>query len=124
MLEEKRNVYLIAGTLRPETMYGQTNCWIHPNINYQVFEMKNDDIIVCTQRCGNNLVYQELLKEEPKDYIDCKVVAIVKRKNDNEDKLIAIASSCNKTYTKEEMAKEVYFQEKFFDSIILTKEDL
>jgi len=27
-----KDVYLIAATLRPETMYGQTNCWIHPDI--------------------------------------------------------------------------------------------
>ena len=23
-------VYLVAATLRPETMFGQTNCWIRP----------------------------------------------------------------------------------------------
>ena len=68
LMNEGKNVFLIAGTLRPETMYGQTNCWIHPTINYKLFEMKNGDIVVCTQRCGNNLVYQELLKEEPKEY--------------------------------------------------------
>ena len=25
-------VYLVAATLRPETMYGQTNCFLHPDI--------------------------------------------------------------------------------------------
>ena len=25
-------VYFVAATLRPETMYGQTNCWISPDI--------------------------------------------------------------------------------------------
>ncbi len=25
-------IYLVAATPRPETMYGQTNCWIHPDI--------------------------------------------------------------------------------------------
>ena len=27
-----KDVYLVAATLRPETMYGQTNCWISPDI--------------------------------------------------------------------------------------------
>ena len=25
-------VYLVAATLRPETMYGQTNCWVQPEM--------------------------------------------------------------------------------------------
>ena len=29
---DNRNVYFVAATLRPETMYGQTNCWISPDI--------------------------------------------------------------------------------------------
>lgn len=28
----KQSVYLVAATLRPETMYGQTNCYLHPDI--------------------------------------------------------------------------------------------
>ena len=27
-------VYLVPATLRPETMYGQTNCWIAPDGEY------------------------------------------------------------------------------------------
>ena len=27
-----KRVYLLAATLRPETMYGQTNCWIRPDM--------------------------------------------------------------------------------------------
>lgn len=27
-----KDVYLLAATLRPETMYGQTNCWVRPNM--------------------------------------------------------------------------------------------
>ena len=25
-------VFLVAATLRPETMYGQTNCWVRPDM--------------------------------------------------------------------------------------------
>jgi len=27
-----KQVFFVAATLRPETMYGQTNCWISPDI--------------------------------------------------------------------------------------------
>lgn len=27
-----KQVFLMAATLRPETMYGQTNCWVQPDI--------------------------------------------------------------------------------------------
>ena len=29
---DKKQVFFVAATLRPETMYGQTNCWISPDI--------------------------------------------------------------------------------------------
>lgn len=29
--ESQNDVYLVAATLRPETMYGQTNCFILPD---------------------------------------------------------------------------------------------
>lgn len=117
MLRDFLNKKITAKIDRPKnTAHPEYPDFIYP-INYGYIEntVSGD---------GKEIDVYVLGEEEPKDYIDCKVVAIVKRKNDNEDKLIAIASSCNKTYTKEEMAKEVYFQEKFFDSIILTKEDL
>jgi leucyl-tRNA synthetase len=27
-------IFLVAATLRPETMYGQTNCWVRPDMAY------------------------------------------------------------------------------------------
>lgn len=30
-------VYLVPATLRPETMYGQTNCWVAPDGEYGAF---------------------------------------------------------------------------------------
>ena len=30
-----KNVFLMAATLRPETMYGQTNCWVQPDIKVE-----------------------------------------------------------------------------------------
>ncbi|CAG9765535.1 unnamed protein product [Ceutorhynchus assimilis] len=57
-------VYLVAATLRPETMYGQTNCWLHPDIKYIAFETKNSEIFICTARSARNMSYQGFTKTE------------------------------------------------------------
>uniref|UniRef100_A0A1S4GYI9 leucine--tRNA ligase n=2 Tax=Anopheles gambiae TaxID=7165 RepID=A0A1S4GYI9_ANOGA len=54
----KRPVYLVCGTLRPETMYGQTNCWVHPDIKYIAFETAKQEVWVCTRRAARNMSYQ------------------------------------------------------------------
>lgn len=38
-LEGKGRVYLMAATLRPETMYGQTNCWVLPEGQYGAYQV-------------------------------------------------------------------------------------
>ncbi|KAL4230623.1 Leucine--tRNA ligase [Mactra antiquata] len=63
---EKKNVYLVAATLRPETMYGQTNCWIHPDIPYVACELVNGDIFVSTKRAALNMSYQGFSKTDGK----------------------------------------------------------
>jgi leucyl-tRNA synthetase len=65
-LQEKfagKKVYLVAATLRPETMYGQTNCYVLAEGEYGVFEMKNDEYFICSHRAARNLAYQEMTKE-------------------------------------------------------------
>jgi leucyl-tRNA synthetase len=58
-----KNVYLGAATLRPETMIGQTNCWVGPEITYGAYELADEgNLIVCTQRAARNMAFQELLK--------------------------------------------------------------
>lgn len=39
-LQGKGTVYLMAATLRPETMYGQTNCWALPDGDYGAFQVR------------------------------------------------------------------------------------
>ncbi|EFC50382.1 predicted protein [Naegleria gruberi] len=58
-LQDKR-VYLGAATLRPETMFGQTNCWLLPDGEYGAFETNNGEVIICTARAARNLAWQEL----------------------------------------------------------------
>ena len=53
-----KNVYLVAATLRPETMYGQTNCWVSPTITYIAFAINDNDVYVTTRRAARNMSYQ------------------------------------------------------------------
>ena len=43
-----KKVYLVAATLRPETMYGQTSCFLLPSGDYVAVEMKNDEVFICS----------------------------------------------------------------------------
>lgn len=63
---EGKKVFLVAATLRPETMIGQTNCFVLPGANYGIFEMKNDEYFVCSDRSALNMAYQGLTKVEEK----------------------------------------------------------
>ncbi|MBU0460993.1 MAG: leucine--tRNA ligase [Nanoarchaeota archaeon] len=50
--------YLVAATLRPETMYGQTNMWANPNIEY-VKAKVDDEIWIISKECADKLKYQD-----------------------------------------------------------------
>lgn len=53
-------------------MYGQTNCWLHPDIKYIAFKTtKNNEVWICTNRAARNMAYQGFTK------IDGKVDIIV-----------------------------------------------
>eukprot|EP00922_Rhytidocystis_sp_ex-Travisia-forbesii_P018246 GHVS01027135.1.p1 GENE.GHVS01027135.1~~GHVS01027135.1.p1 ORF type:complete len:1150 (+),score=123.45 GHVS01027135.1:50-3451(+) len=82
-----RDVCLIAATLRPETMYGQTNCFVLPEGKYGLFlgfqhprlstfgdsgvlENRMDEatalmestiVYVCSARCAENMLFQGLI---------------------------------------------------------------
>ncbi|XP_061818551.1 leucine--tRNA ligase, cytoplasmic-like isoform X2 [Nerophis lumbriciformis] len=60
---KSRNIYLVAATLRPETMFGQTNCWVRPDMNYVAFETTSGDIFICTRRSARNMSFQGFTKE-------------------------------------------------------------
>ncbi|OAY45047.1 leucine--tRNA ligase, cytoplasmic [Manihot esculenta] len=60
-LEGKR-VFLAAATLRPETMYGQTNAWVLPDGKYGAFEINETDVFILTERAALNLAYQNFSK--------------------------------------------------------------
>uniref|UniRef100_H2ZCU7 leucine--tRNA ligase n=1 Tax=Ciona savignyi TaxID=51511 RepID=H2ZCU7_CIOSA len=87
-----QDIYLVAATLRPETMFGQTNCWIHPDIPYVAYKvrllhvflpydaimgclcankkhymlMQNGEVFVSTRRAARNMSYQEMTADQGK----------------------------------------------------------
>ena len=63
LLSEDKKIFLVAATLRPETMYGQTNCYIHPNGIYGLYEMKNNEIYIASKHAIINMAYQDKTKE-------------------------------------------------------------
>ncbi|XP_064636547.1 leucine--tRNA ligase, cytoplasmic-like isoform X2 [Lineus longissimus] len=63
---EGKTVFLIAATLRPETMYGQTNSWVRPDMKYIAFETVNDGVFICSRRAARNLSYQGFTKTNGK----------------------------------------------------------
>ena len=58
-----KNVYLTPATLRPETMYGQTNCYVLPEGEYGAYEFKNGDIYIMSERAAVGLAHQEFAVE-------------------------------------------------------------
>jgi len=80
-----KRVFLLAATLRPETMVGQTNCWILPTGKYGCFKAGDKDVFVCSHRAARNMSFQEvltpwakpecLLEITGKDIMGCKLKA-------------------------------------------------
>ncbi|KAJ1547846.1 cytosolic leucyl tRNA synthetase, partial [Cladochytrium tenue] len=59
-----KKVYMVAATLRPETMYGQTNCYVGVDIEYGIFEAPGDEAWICTPRAAKNMAFQNLFAQK------------------------------------------------------------
>ena len=80
-----KTVYCLAGTLRPETMCGQTNCWILPEGEYGAFAKSESEVYICAARAARNMGFQDvfgkfgspecLLTIKGKDLLGCAVKA-------------------------------------------------
>lgn len=53
-----RKVYLVPATLRPETMYGQTNCFVLPEGDYGAYLWKNGEVYIMSERSALGLAHQ------------------------------------------------------------------
>ena len=66
---------------------------------------------------GEELDAYVLGEFEPLDTFEGKVIAIIRRINDNDDKLVVVKEGRN--YTDDQIRALVEFQEQFFESIII-----
>ncbi|MCJ1227281.1 cytosolic leucyl tRNA synthetase [Toensbergia leucococca] len=57
-IPERANVYFVPATLRPETMYGQTCCFVGPKIMYGIFKVSENEYYVVTKRAAWNMAFQ------------------------------------------------------------------
>ena len=57
LMKDNKNIFLVAATLRPETMYGQTNCYILPNGDYGLYEMNNGEFFITSEHAILNIAY-------------------------------------------------------------------
>lgn len=63
-LPANANVFLVPATLRPETMYGQTCCFVGPKLNYGIFKVNETDYYLITDRAARNMAYQGIFAKE------------------------------------------------------------
>jgi leucyl-tRNA synthetase len=49
-----KQLFFVAATLRPETMYGQTCCFVGPKLEYGMFVNANE-VYICTPRAARNM---------------------------------------------------------------------
>lgn len=59
-------IIMPAATLRPETMYGQTNCFVLPEGQYGIYRMKGNEIWIMSPRSARNASFQGLSEEHAK----------------------------------------------------------
>ncbi|KAG0646318.1 Leucyl-tRNA synthetase [Hyphodiscus hymeniophilus] len=68
------DVFFVPATLRPETMYGQTCCFVGPKIKYGVFKISEKEFYVITDRAARNMAFQGIF---PKNGVYEKVAEVL-----------------------------------------------
>lgn len=74
-----RDVYLVCATLRPETMYGQTNCWVLPTGEYEL--TLAFDSPVCKSIETSDGVLRKIYDTKEMALADCNTVFVCSRKS-------------------------------------------
>jgi hypothetical protein len=59
----RAQVYLAPATLRPETMYGQTNCFLLPEGVYGAYAWADGDVLIMSARGAKGLAHQGFARE-------------------------------------------------------------
>ncbi|TKA32796.1 hypothetical protein B0A50_01021 [Salinomyces thailandicus] len=61
LIPEGGKVYFVPATLRPETMYGQTCCFVGPAIDYAIYEVeKGKEYYFVSDRAARNMAFQSI----------------------------------------------------------------
>ena len=58
--------FFVAATLRPETMYGQTCCFVGPGIIYGIYKVSDLEYYITTDRAAKNMAFQGVFAEDGK----------------------------------------------------------
>ncbi|KAI3317236.1 leucyl-tRNA synthetase [Xylariaceae sp. AK1471] len=59
-LPANAKVYFVAATLRPETMYGQTCCFVGPSVMYGIFHVSGNEYFLVSSRPARNMAFQNI----------------------------------------------------------------
>jgi len=80
------NLFMVAATLRPETMYGQTNCFVLPSGEYGAFEFdllhhndmteRSPQVLICSSRSARNMAFQDPFRD-PTHHGDIKQLCMI-----------------------------------------------
>ncbi|KAG9621418.1 leucyl-tRNA synthetase, partial [Aureobasidium melanogenum] len=62
-LPENANVYFIPATLRPETMMGQSACFVGPKIEYGIYKVSETEYYFVSERAARNMAFQGIFPE-------------------------------------------------------------
>ncbi|HHQ44861.1 MAG TPA: leucine--tRNA ligase, partial [Candidatus Altiarchaeales archaeon] len=65
--------FLIAATLRPETVFGQTNMWVGPDVAYVEADVDGETWIV-SRECAGKLGYQDHKVEVKKEFYGSELI--------------------------------------------------
>ena len=88
----------------------------HPNHKDLIYSVNYGYVPGVVGGDGRDLDVYLLGVHEPVERYTCKIIGIVHRRDDVEDKLVA--APVGKRYTKEAMEHKIYFQERYFDSYV------
>lgn len=89
---------------------------LHPKHNFK-YELNYGYIPNTLSGDGEELDAYILGEENPLDTFEGKVIAIIHRLDDDDDKLIVVKNGDN--FTDNEIRELTYFQEKWFESVII-----
>lgn len=51
-------IFFVAATLRPETVYGLTCCFVGPSVEYGLYKVSDDEFYIVTDRAAWNMAFQ------------------------------------------------------------------